>query len=48
MEYFETIETGTREESFFYVNEDLPCKTLTAEIDNVAETVLHEINGQSS
>ena len=32
----------------FYMNEDLPCKILTAEIDNLTETIILEVNVQSS
>ena len=31
----------------FYVNENLPCKSLTAEIDNLPETIFLEVNVQS-
>ena len=32
----------------FYVNENLPCKILTTEIDNLTETIFLEVNVQSS
>ena len=32
----------------FYVNENLPCKSLTIEIDNLTETIFLEVNVQSS
>ena len=32
----------------FYVNENLPCKSLTTEIDNLLETIFLETNVQSS
>ena len=32
----------------FYVNENLPCKNLTTEIDNLTETIFLEVNLQSS
>ena len=32
----------------FYVNENLPCKKLTTEIDNLTETIFLEVNVQSS
>ena len=33
----------------FYVNESLPCKSLTTEIDNVTtETIIFEVNVRSS
>ena len=32
----------------FYVNENLPCKSLTTEIDNLTETIFLEVNVQSS
>ena len=32
----------------FCVNENLPCKSLTTEIDNLTETIFLELNGQSS
>ena len=31
----------------FYVNEDLPCKILNIEIDNLTETIYLEVNVQS-
>ena len=31
-----------------YVNENLPCKRLTTEIDNLTETIFLEVNVQSS
>ena len=31
----------------FYVNENLPCKSLTTEIDNLSETIFLEVNVQS-
>ena len=30
------------------MNENLPCKSLTAEIDNLTETLFHEVNVHSS
>ena len=32
----------------FYVNENLPCKVLTAGIDNLTETIFLEVNIHSS
>ena len=32
----------------FYVNESLPCKSLTTETDNLTETIFLEVNVQSS
>ena len=32
----------------FYVNENLPCKSLTTKIDNLTETIFLEVNVQSS
>ena len=32
----------------FYVNENLPCKSLTTETDNLTETIFLEVNVQSS
>ena len=32
----------------FYVNENLPCKSLTTKIDNLTETIFLEANVQSS
>ena len=32
----------------FYVNENLPCKNLTTEVDNLIETIFLEVNVQSS
>ena len=32
----------------FYVNENLPCKSLTTEIDNLTETIILEVSVQSS
>ena len=32
----------------FYMNENLPCKSLTTEIDNLTETIFLEVNIQSS
>ena len=32
----------------FYVNENLPCKSLTTEVDNLTETIFLEVNVQSS
>ena len=32
----------------FYVNENLPYKSLTTEIDNLTETIILEVNVQSS
>ena len=32
----------------FYVNESLPSKSLTTEIDNLTETIFLEVNVQSS
>ena len=31
----------------FYVNENLPCKSLTTEIENLSETIFLEVNLQS-
>ena len=31
----------------FYVNENLPCKSLTTEIDDLTETIFLEVNVQS-
>ena len=32
----------------FYVNKNLPCKSLTTEVDNLTETIFLEVNVQSS
>ena len=32
----------------FYVNENLPCKSLTTKIDNLTETIFFGVNFQSS
>ena len=32
----------------FYVNENLPCKSLTTKIDNLTETIFLEVNVESS